>query len=420
MTKRRSLAWMDLLWLAFLGVLAALDPVLEIHKQLTLLAIGGFQIFEHRLLEKYPERGPVYSVLLKIGLGSLLVAHTGGINSLYYLIYFVPVLTAAMYFEVWSTLGWTLLTCAAYLYFIIPELDVYELTEEGETILALRCLFLFLAALVVNGFATVNRRQATSYRQLAETLAETNRRLEQAQEEARRSERLAALGQLSAGLAHELRNPLAVIKGSAETLIRKLAVTDPVTTEVAGYISSEVNRMNVLVTRFLDFARPHKLQLGREQIPPLIDRALKAAHDRWPDANVEVERQFAADLPQVPVDRDLMEQVFSNLALNAHEAMAPAGGKLSVGVTRADSDGSPGVEITFEDTGPGIPAGLREQIFNPFFTTKETGVGLGLSIVSKIVDDHRGWIRVASEPGKGARFRIFLPEAESAEETKEE
>ena len=94
------------------------------------------------------------------------------------------------------------------------------------------------------------------YRELAETLAETNRRLEQAQEEARRSERLAALGQLSAGLAHELRNPLAVIKGSAETLTRKLSSSDPITTELAGYISSEVNRMNALVTRFLDFARP--------------------------------------------------------------------------------------------------------------------------------------------------------------------
>jgi signal transduction histidine kinase len=202
--------------------------------------------------------------------------------------------------------------------------------------------------------------------------------------------------------------------------MRKLAAADPVTTEVAGYISSEVNRMNMLVTRFLDFARPHKLQLSVEQVSPLIERALKAGHDRWPDAPVAVERQFAADLPPVPVDRNLMEQVFANLVLNAYEAMAPVGGKLSVGSAQADSDGSPGVEITFEDTGPGIPAGLREQIFNPFFTTKETGVGLGLSIVSKIVEDHRGWIRVASEPGKGACFRIFLPAAESAEAATEE
>jgi len=415
MKQRHKFAWMDLLWLAFLAGLAALTPGLDIiHKQLILIAIGAFQIFEYRFLEWVPERGRCYSVILKILLGSLLVAHTGGIWSSYYLIYFLPVVTAAMYFDLWATLAWTTLTSAAYCSFVLWELNEYELTGEGAAELALRNLFFFLAAIVVNRFVTENRQQAKLYRELAETLAETNRRLEQAQEEARRSERLAALGQLSAGLAHELRNPLAVIKGSAETLMGKLASSDPITTELAGYISSEVNRMNALVTRFLDFARPHQLEKHQEQIPPRIERALKAAHDRWPDAKVEVDRQFAADLPAIALDGDLIERVFTNLALNAYEAMGTAGGKLRVAVVPS-SAGKRGVEITFQDTGPGIPAALREQIFNPFFTTKETGVGLGLSIVSKIVDDHRGWIRVSSEPGKGACFHVFLPEGETAE-----
>jgi signal transduction histidine kinase len=196
----------------------------------------------------------------------------------------------------------------------------------------------------------------------------------------------------------------------------KLSSTDPVTTELAGYISSEVNRMNALVTRFLDFARPHRLEQHREQIPPLIERALKAGRDRWPDAKVEVERQFDPDLPAVTLDGDLIERVFTNLVLNAYEAMGPGGGRLRVGAGPSP-DGKDGVEITFEDTGPGIPAELREQIFNPFFTTKETGVGLGLSIVSKIVDDHHGWIRVTSEPGKGACFRVFLPAGGSTDHT---
>jgi signal transduction histidine kinase len=414
MAERRSFAWMDLLWLAFLAGLAALQPLLEIHKQLTLLAIGAFQIFEHRFLGWVPERGRTYSVILKILLASLLVDHTGGIWSSYYLIYFVPVVTAAMYFDLWATLAWTVLTSGVYCSFVLWVLSEYEVTAEGATELAIRNLFFFLAAIVVNQFVTENRRQAMRYRKLAEALAETNRRLEAAQEEARRSERLAALGQLSAGLAHELRNPLAVIKGSAETLMRKLAAADPLTTEMAGYISSEVNHLNSIVTRFLDFARPLKLERRREQIPPLIERALKAARDRWPDAQVEVERQFAAALPEISVDRDLAEQVFTNLALNAYEAMGPGGGKLCVAAA-AHSDGRRGVEITFEDTGPGIPAELRGQVFNPFFTTKESGVGLGLSIVSKIVDDHRGWIRLTSEPGKGACFRVFLPEGEPPE-----
>ena len=415
MTQRRNFAWMDILWLAFLAGLAALPPRLDIiHKQLIRLAIGVVQIFERRFLEWVPERGRSYSVILKISLGSLLVDHMGGINSSYYLIYFVPVVTAAMYFDLWATLAWTVLTSAAYWSFVLWELSEYELTGEGAAELALRTLFFFLVAIIVNRFVTENREQATRYRELAETLAETNRRLEQAQEEARRSERLAALGQLSGGLAHELRNPLAVIKGSAETLTRKLASSDPITTEMAGYISSEVNRMNALVTRFLDFARPHKLEVRQESIPSLIERALTAARARWPDAKVEVARQFAADLPEVTVDGDLIEHVFTNLVLNAYEAMGPGGGKLHVAVVPR-SDGKHGVEITFQDTGPGIPAALRDQIFNPFFTTKKTGVGLGLSIVSKIVDDHHGWIRVTSEPEKGACFHVFLPDGEAPE-----
>jgi signal transduction histidine kinase len=413
--ERHKLAWMDLLWLAFLAGLAVLQPVSEIHKQLTLVAIGVFQIFEHRFIRLVPARGRAYSVILKIVLASVVVNFTGGIYSSYYLIYYLPVVTAAMYFEAWATLLWTALTSVVYCSFLLWVLDFiwvfgeYELTVEGATELAIRNLFFFLAAIIVNRFVTENRRQAQRHRELAETLAETNRRLEQVQEEARRAERLAALGQLSAGLAHEIRNPLGVIKGSAEMLNKKLQTTDPVTSELAGYISSEVNRLNTIVSRFLDFARPHELDLHPQEIPGLVDRALKAVRDRWPEAQVQVERHYAENLPLVPVDGDLCEQVFTNLFLNAYEAMGSKGGKLQVRIAVAHSDGRPGVEVEVEDSGPGVAPELRGQIFNPFFTTKTSGVGLGLSIVSKIVDDHRGRIRLASKPGKGACFRVFLP-----------
>jgi two-component system sensor histidine kinase HydH len=409
---RRRFAWMDLLWLVFLVGLAALQPIFEIHKQVTLLALGVFQIFEYRFISLLPRRGRAYSVVIKIVLASAVVNCTGGIESSYYLIYYLPVVTAAMFFGALETLLWTALTSAAYLSFLIPALQVYRLTPEGATELAIRNLFFFLAAVVINRFVGENRRQAQRYRELAETLAETNRQLAQVQEEKRRSERLAALGQLSAGLAHEIRNPLGVIKGSSEMLNKKLQTSDPVTGELAGYISSEVNRLNMIVTRFLDFARPSQLQLRPEQVPPLLDRALKAAHDRWPDAPVEVERDYAADLPPVPLDAEMCEQVFTNLFLNAYEAMGSEGGKLRVAIAAADSHGRSGVEVAIEDTGPGVPAEMLQQIFNPFFTTKKSGVGLGLSIVSKIVDDHRGGIRVespASGEGKGACFRVFLP-----------
>ena len=407
--ERSKFAWMDLLWLAFLAGLAVLPAHSDVHKFLILAGIGVFQIFEHRFLGWAGRRGPAYTVIIKILLATLLIAHTGGINSSYYLIYYLPVVTAAIYFGPLATLLWTGAASAAYCSLLIPALQEYMLTASGATELAIRNLFFFLAAILVNSFIVESRRQAARHRQLAEELAETNRQLERAEAEARRSERLAALGQLSAGLAHEIRNPLGVIKGSAETLNKRLASSDAVAVELAGYISSEVNRLNSIVSRFLDFARPHDLEKHPAEIAPLIEQALKAARDRWPDSKVEVERQFASGLEPVAVDAELSGQVFVNLVMNAYEAMGDGGGKLRVAIRGANSGGRRGVAIEIEASGPGVPAELREQIFNPFFTTKQSGVGLGLSIVSKIIDDHRGWIRVESGPRKGARFRIFLP-----------
>jgi two-component system, NtrC family, sensor histidine kinase HydH len=408
--ERTTFAWTDLVWLVLLAGLALLQPIREYHKQLVLLGIGLFQIFETRIFASIPlsRRGP-YSVFIKILLATLLVAHTGDIESSYYLIYYLPVVTAAMYFDILGTLLWTLLASLAYCSFLLPALRQYQLAPGGANELAIRNLFFFPVAIVVNRFVTENRRQVWRYQKLAETLAETNRRLEQAQADARRSERLAALGQLSAGLAHEIRNPLGVIKGSAETLSKKLPSSDPLAAELAGYISSEVNRLNALVSRFLDFARPLRLERRPAEIPALVDRALKSAHDRWPDAKIEVERTYSPNLAPVPVDAELCEQVFTNLAHNAYEAMSEQGGKLRVKVVAAQADGRRGAEVSFEDSGSGIAADVREQIFNPFFTTKKEGVGLGLSIVSKIVDEHRGTIQVTSEPGRGACFRVFLP-----------
>ncbi|HEX2711942.1 MAG TPA: ATP-binding protein [Candidatus Acidoferrales bacterium] len=406
-----SLAWMDILWLVFLAGLAVLQPILEIHKQLVLLGIGIFQLAESRFIALAPRRGRTYAVLIKILLATLLMEHTStvGINSSYYPIYYLPVVTAAIYFGPWATLLWTGLASAAYCSLLLPALEEYELTASGISELAIRILFFFLAGILVNRFVTENLRQMLRYQALAETLADTNRRLERAEAEARRSERLAALGQLSAGLAHEIRNPLGVIKGSAEMLDQNLQDAGPLAKELAGNISGEVNRMSALIARFMDFARPSQLEPHLQEIAPLVDRALKAVHDQYPGANVTVEREYASDLPKLLLDEALCEQVFINLGLNAYEAMALEGGRLRVSIARAESEGHRRVEVSVEDSGPGIPAELREEIFNPFVTTKRSGAGLGLSIVSKIVDDHGGSIRLTSKPGKGACFRISFP-----------
>jgi two-component system, NtrC family, sensor histidine kinase HydH len=416
--SRPAIHWMDVLWLLFLAGLAALPPVAEIHKQLTLLAIGVVQFSEGWLLARAPRRGAAYIVLLKIALATLLIDHTGevGINSSYYPIFYVPIVTAAEYFGPWATLLWTALASAAYCSYLYPALQEYEIGAEGYRQLAIRVLFFFLAAMVVNRFVVENRRQIKLYQELSEALAETNRKLEQAQEEARRSERLAALGQMSAGLAHEIRNPLGVIKGSAEMLHQKLGESNPLASELAGYISSETNRLSALVTRFLDFARPLHAELSPQEITAVLDRALHSvllSSTRKDEDLVRVERQYEPNLPLVPLDESLGEQAFVNLIQNAYDAMGSRGGTLRVTAARANSANRDGVEVRIEDTGPGIPAELREQIFNPFVTTKKTGVGLGLSIVSRIIDGHHGTIRVESGPEDsdqhGARFVMFFP-----------
>jgi len=409
--KRSAISWIDVLWLAFVIGLALLPPIDEIHKQLILLAFGVFQFFEGRLIAWSPQRGRAYTVVIKILLATLLLDHTGeiGINSSYYPIYYVPVITAAIYYGVVGTLVWTSIASLAYLSLLIPALQEYVLTPEAAAYLAIRVLFFFLAAILINSFAVENRKQVKRYQELSETLEETNRQLQRAEAEARRSERLAALGQLSAGLAHEIRNPLGVIKGSAEMLTKKLQTVQPVESELASYISSEVNRLNGLVARFLDFARPQNLQLRPVQVPEIVDHALESVQSQMPNARVKVEREYAAGLPEILADQQLCEQIFVNLILNAFQAMENQEGALRVSIGPDISKGTRGVAVTVEDTGPGVPPELREQIFNPFVTSKKDGVGLGLSIVAKIIDDHRGWIRLDPGSNHGARFLVFLP-----------
>ncbi len=416
-SDRGGINWLDVLWLLFLLGLALLPPVEERHKQLTLLAFGVVQLAESRIIARSPRYGSVAVVLVKILLATVLISHTGelSINSSYYPIYYVPVVTAAIYFGPWATLFWTLLASATYCSYLYPALQEYTLTSGGAAELAIRILFFFLAAMVVNRFTLENRRQTARYQQAAEQLQEANLKLERAQAEARRSERLAALGQLSAGLAHEIRNPLGVIKGSAETLNRKLENSNPLASELAGYISSEVNRVSGLITRFLDFARPLRPEVRPVQVTALIDQALDAQAERWPGGKVTVQRDYQPGLPPVPLDENLCEQVFVNLVQNAYEAMGAEGGTLHVEVSKALSNGRAGVSVRLKDSGPGVPAEMREQIFNPFVTTKKTGVGLGLSIVSKIVDEHHGTIRLERAGEGGAGFVIFFPAQQKTE-----
>jgi len=223
----------------------------------------------------------------------------------------------------------------------------------------------------------------------------------------RRTDRLAALGQLTAGLAHELRNPLGTMKTSAELLARKVSDDNEIAREMAGYIQQEVDRINSLITRFLDFARPRNLRLEKTDLHAMLDHAIEL-FDREKSgaaASVTVFKNYSPDVPPVRVEAELMEHVITNLLSNAAQASAP-GAVVTVKTRLADTAEGHMAEIAVIDRGSGIDPKQLENIFNPFFTTKAEGVGLGLAIVSKIVDEHGGQINVESTLGEGSVFRV--------------
>ena len=230
--------------------------------------------------------------------------------------------------------------------------------------------------------------------------------MQEAQAEVRRAERLAALGQLTAGLAHELRNPLGTMKTSAQLLSRQVAKENAVAQEMAGFITSEVDRTNSLITRFLDFARPQHLKLETADITSMLDGAIGRFEREQKNmgTSVTVFKNYSPDVPPVRFDAELMERVIANLLVNAAQA-SPPGGVVTVKTMSDDAE----VEVAVIDRGSGIEPKNIENIFNPFFTTKSDGIGFGLAIISKILDEHGGRITVESTPGEGSVFRVFLP-----------
>jgi signal transduction histidine kinase len=224
-----------------------------------------------------------------------------------------------------------------------------------------------------------------------------------------RAERLAAVGTLAAGLAHEVRNPLNSAALQLEVLQRRLAKNEAVrdaTLPVTTAISDEIRRLERLVTEFLSFARPSPLELHPTALAQLCAEELAFSAPEAEAAGVEVVQEIASDLPSLQVDPQRLRQVLRNLVRNAVEAM-PDGGRLTVRARRAGDS----VEIDVADTGVGF--GDESPIFDAFFTTKAKGTGLGLSIVHRIVSDHRGTVSVRSRPGDTC-FTISLPVTKQA------
>lgn len=388
----------DLVWLLLFSALVATARRGDAFEIVPLVLLGIAQVLEPKIPAVVTTGNRVFWIVLKLVLGWVLIGFTDGVNSPYWLVLMLPVVTAATTFGIVGTVAFILLSSGVYLTFLSFVREPSQVTVD----LWLRIIFIAAVGNLANLLAEELRVQSRKHQQTALELVYANAQIQKAEDAVRRSDRLAALGQLSAGLAHELRNPLGTIRASSEMLARNVAAENEVAREVAGFIATEVDRCNSLITRFLQFARPLEVRLAPADLVLTIDRAVELVEREAP--SIKIYKNYEPEIGPFPFDAELLERVFYNLLLNAAQA-SPSGGAVTVKTRAADG----AVEIGVIDRGAGIRPDQIDNIFNPFFTTKPDGVGLGLAIVAKIVDEHGGKIAVESESGKGSVFRVLLP-----------
>ncbi len=334
--------------------------------------------------------------------------HYGLLHGIYQRLYYAPVILGAY----WYGVPGGLLAAAGAGLAYIPHIRLtwsgnpaYSASQYAEVVM------FFVAGLLVGVLANQQRRLTARYRRAAAALEEANRELRESQEQIRRADRLSALGEMAAGLAHELRNPLASVKGAFEIVAAKVSPGSP-EAEFAEIGARELSRLDDLLKRFLSYARPHPPQLRQAWLDDVIRHVVALLGPEAERAGVEMTVDGTEAVPQILVDVEQIQQVFLNVLLNAIQA-SPRGGRVQL---RAGRDGSSAV-VDILDEGPGISVEHRARVFDPFFTTKEKGTGLGLAVSARIVAAHRGDIEVQTAPGGGTCMRIRLPLAEASGRT---
>jgi signal transduction histidine kinase len=239
------------------------------------------------------------------------------------------------------------------------------------------------------------------------------KRLRKAQIKLRTSQKLAAVGEIAAGLAHEIRNPLGSIDGAAELLAREFPDDHP-KREIADILQKESKRLKEKLNRFLEFARHDEISLGECDLSQELRAVVELLQNNTCCHGHRIELKGVPVDPLIMADCQKLRQVFLNLGINALEAM-PEGGGLEISARESRIGGVPGVAIAFKDTGVGMDKEQIEKAFNPFFTSKPGGTGLGLSISHRIVEEHGGGIEIESKPGRGTTVTVTIPRERSDE-----
>lgn len=320
-------------------------------------------------------------------------------NNLLYNLNFIPILVGAVLFGWRNAILTTLVTLAAelpHLWIVFPVNDTYRMDQVIET------LATGIAGVVAGVFANSERRHRAKAEEATRELGEVNQELRANLERLAKAERMYAVAQLSASLAHEIRNPLASISGAAGILKRGHASTENFQ-ECLDVIEKESSRLNKLLANFLDFARPRAPRFQATDLAAVIDSTVALARHSGVANGIEFRRRIDGALPEVECDSEQLKQVLLNLLMNAVHAT----GQGAVDLHAYAQDGE--AYIMVRDEGAGIPKEQEDRIFEPFFTTKSNGSGLGLAIASKIVEQHGGRLTPQNVPGKGLTMLIQLP-----------
>ena len=334
------------------------------------------------------------------------------LHRIHYLLYFLPILMGGIWYGLRGGILTAALVSILYAPVVFGHAAHSVFTSNAQKILEL--VVYNLVGLVTGILSQRQRIESEGYRRTAEELQKAYQKLQEQtdliiekEEQLRRAEKLSTLGELAAGISHEIRNPLASIKGTAEILLDD-ATPKPKRDEFMKLMLDEVSRLNQVVANFLELARFQRLHREQANLNDIFQRMLQIVDLQPARKKVEIRTEFALDLPRVSLDISQMEQAILNLMLNAVSAM-PEGGAMTLSTQRGTQDGEDVVLAEIKDTGDGIQPDHLPHVFDPFFTTKPDGTGLGLPIVSRILKAHGGTVEIASEVDSGTCVTLRIP-----------
>jgi signal transduction histidine kinase len=314
-------------------------------------------------------------------------------------LFYLPIVYAAYRYGFKGGFGAAVVSVLLFMPHLVLHFDDVEMlrNQTAETIM-------FLVIGIVTGLlSSMQKREHGRYVETAQQLQKAYNDLKETTNQLLLADKLSALGQLSAVLAHEIRNPLASIKGAVEALEAEIPWEHRKRTFLEA-IRAEADRLSKLVNEFLQFARPPRLEVLPITPNAVVRSVVALVAKQAASSGIDIRTRFAQELPPIMLDGEQMKQALLNLVINAIQAM-PDGGQLELATERAGST----FRISVLDSGPGVPAKIRDRLFDPFVTTKNGGTGLGLAIAQRLVKQHNGTIRATDRQGGGAAFEIEIP-----------